>query len=395
MNRFAKRGTVRVVAGLAIGAIALTACGDDKKDGTGSGDKPSYTIAFQGPLSGDNAQLGINEDNSVKLAIEEANAKGDLPFTINYTSSDDEGSPDKSPAAGQKLIDDANVVAVIGPAFSGATAAIEPAFTKANLVSVSPSATRADLTSLGFKTFYRVLQTDAVQGPALANYVSKGLNSKSAYVVDDKSAYGAGLAKFVTDQLKTNATPFKTESIAVTKDYSAIATKIAGSGADVVVYAGYYAEFALFTKAVKSAGFKGSLISADGSKDGEYVKQGGSATEGVYLTCPCGDSATDPKAAAFTAAYKKKFSVDPSTYSGEAYDATNAVIAALKTAAGADGKGATRANVAAAVAAIDYTGITKQIKFEANGEVGGEAIYLYKVEDGKIVVKGLISDLLK
>ena len=391
MNRLTQRRAVRVVACLAIGALALTACGKSKTS-TSSSDKPTYTIAYQGPLSGDNAQLGINEDNSVKLAIDEANKKGDLPFTLKYVFSDDEGSPDKSPAAGQKLIDDPNVMAVIGPAFSGATAAIEAKFTEANLVSVSPSATRADLTSLGFKTFYRVLQTDAVQGPALANYVSKGLSAKSVYVVDDKSAYGAGLSKFVTDQLKTNGTAFKSEGVAVTKDYSATATKISTSGADVVVYAGYYAEFALFTKAVKSAGFKGAIISGDGSKDGEYVKQAGASAEGVYLTCPCGDANSDPKAATFAAAYKAfNAGAEPSTYSAEAYDATNAVIAAMKSV----GKTLTRATVADAVKTIDYMGITKEIKFEANGEVGGEAIYLYQVKSGKIAVLGLIKDLIK
>ncbi len=376
---------------LALGAIALTACGGSSGGSSSSGGgKKSFTIAYQGPLSGDNAQLGINMDNGVKLAVEQANKKGDLGFELKFTNSDDVGDPAQAPTAAQKLIDDKSVIAVVGPAFSGATKASEPLFSEANLASVSPSATNPTLTSQGFKTFFRVVPPDDAQGAEAAAYMVKGLKAKSIYLVDDKSEYGVGLADVIAKSLA--GTKVKREGIPVTKDYSTIAQKVASSGADTVYYSGYFAEFALFVKAVKGAGYKGNIASGDGSNDDQFIVQAGkAAAEGIYFTCPCGDANVDPNAADFLAAYKAKFNTNPGTYSPEAYDAANAIIAAIKTLNG----DVTREKVVEAVKAVDYKGITKQIKFESNGEVNGKTIFVYQVKDGKRNVLGTTAELAK
>ncbi len=385
------RRLLRLAVPLAVGALALTACGGSSDDGGSSGgDKKTYTIAYQGPLSGDNAQLGINMDNGVQLAIEQANKSGSLPFTLKFTNSDDVGDPAQGPTAAQKLIDNDNVVAVVGPAFSGATKASEPLFSEANLVSISPSATNPNLTSQGFKTFFRVVPPDDAQGAEAANYMVKGLQAKSIYLVDDKSEYGVGLADVIAKTLGSQV-KFKREGIPVTKDYSTIAQKVKSSGADTVYYAGYYAELALFAKALKAAGYTGNLASGDGANDDQLITQGGAATDGIYLTCPCNDANVDPNAADFLTAYKGKFNANPGTYSPEAYDATNAIIEAMK---GIDGD-ITREKVVEAVKSVDYKGITKQIKFESNGEVAGKVIFVYQVKDGKRAVLGTTSELAK
>jgi branched-chain amino acid transport system substrate-binding protein len=375
---------------LAVGALALTACGGSSGGSSGNGGKKTYTLAYQGPLSGANAQLGINMDNGVRLAVEQANAKGDLPFTLKFANSDDVGDPAQGPTAAQKLIDDSSVVAVVGPAFSGATKASEPLFTQANLVSVSPSATNPTLTSQGFKTFFRVVPPDDAQGAEAGAYMVKGLKAKSIYLVDDKSEYGVGLADVIA---KNVAGPkLKREGIPVTKDYSTIAQKVSASGADVMFYAGYYAELALFTKALKAAGYKGAIVSGDGANDDQLITQAGAANaEGIYLTCPCNDANVDPNATDFTAAYKAKFKTNPGTYSPESYDAANAIIAAMKGISG----DITRQKVVDAVKAIDYKGITKQIKFEPNGEVQGKTIFVYQVKGGKRAILGTTAELAK
>jgi len=384
------RTAARVVVPLVVSALALAGCGDD--EGTGdAGEKKTYTIAYQGPLSGDNKQLGINMDNAVQLAIEQANADGDLPFTLKYANADDGGDPAKAPTAAQKLIDDSSVVAVVGPAFSGATAAAEPLFTQANLISVSPSATRADLTGLGFKTFVRVITGDTIQGTKVADYLAKALEVKKVYVVDDKSAYGAGLTKFVKDQLKANDVEVVSEGIAPTKDYSALATKVKGSGADALYYGGYYAEFALMTKALKAAGYQGVLASDDGVKDDQYIKQGGTATEGVYMSCACGPAEESDAAKSFATDYKAKFGVDPGTYSGEAFDATNAIIQAMKDIDG----DITREAVVDAVKKVEHEGVTHTIKFDDKGEGGTGDIFIYQVKSGKIELLGNTDELIK
>jgi branched-chain amino acid transport system substrate-binding protein len=380
------KGAARYVVPLVVGALALTACGSSDS----SSSKKSFTIAYQGPLSGDNKQLGINMDNAVQLAIEQADAKGDLGFTLKFSHSDDGGDPAQAPTAAQKLIDDASVVAVVGPAFSGATAAAEPLFSQAKLVSVTPSATRADLTSLGFTSFYRVITGDNIQGAKDADYIAKVLKAKKVYIVDDKSSYGAGLTKFVKDGLTTNGVAVVSEGIAPTRDYSALATKVVGSKADTVFYGGYYAEFALLTKALKAAQYKGILVSDDGAKDDQYIKQGGTATEGVYVSCPCGPTATNATATKFAADYKAKFGIDPGTYSAEAFDAANAIIAAMKAAGTI-----TRESVLAAVKNVNFAGITHTITFDSKGEGGTGEIFIYQVKGGKITLLGKTDDLIK
>ena len=379
---------VRLAAALVVGALALSACGSSDDDKTSS--KKSYTIGFQFPVSGANAQLGINMRNGADLAIEQANAKGDLGFTVKSVLSDDAGDPAQSPAAAQKLIDNKDVVVVLGPGFSGTTNAAGPHYSDAGLASVSGSATRADLTSNGFKTFTRVITGDNIQGVKMADYVAKGLKAKSAYVIDDKSAYGAGLVKFIKDQLTADGVTIKSEGIAPTKDYSAVATKAKASGADTVVYSGYYAEFALLTKALHTAGFKGQLVSGDGSKDDQYIAQGGSATEGTYLTCPCGPTASSPAAQKFATDFKAKYNAEPGTYSAEYFDAVNLVIAAIKSA----GSDVTRASVEAAVKVTkNFPGVSNpSITFDAKGEGGTGKIFAYQVKAGKITLLGEVID---
>ncbi len=383
------RRLTRTAAILAVGVLALAACGDD--DPKGAGGKPTYTLAYQGPLSGDNAAIGENEANGVKLAIDLANEKGDLPFTLKYSGQDDLGSPEGGPPAAQKSIDDATVMAVVGPAFSGASKASGPLFKEAKLAAVSPSATNPDLTSLGFTSFFRVVPPDDAQGAEAANYISKTLKAKKVYSLNDKSEYGVGLAGVLDKTLKANGTAIVQEGVPITKDYSTVAQKVKNSGADAMFYSGYFPELALLTKALKSAGFAGTILSGDGSNDDEYIKQATPAiAKDVYLFCPCGDANVDPKAKDFAAKYQAKFSKPAGAYSPESFDAANAIIAAMKSV----GKDLTRETVLEAIRGIDYTGITKQIKFTDKGEVEGKTIFVYQVKDGKRAVLGTTAELI-
>lgn len=380
---------IKAVAASGGGAAATTTAASG---GGGGSTGKTYTIAYQGPLSGDNQQLGINEDNAVQLAIEQANASGSLPFTLKYANADDQGTPDGGPPAARKLVDNNNVVAVVGPAFSGATKASEPIYSQAELASVSPSATNPALTSLGFKSFFRVVPPDDAQGAEAAKFLAKYTPNKKVYLVDDTTEYGKGLADVIDKELGTLGISVQREGVAQgTKDYSAIAQKVASANVDAMYYSGYYADAALFAQALKNAGYKCLAMSGDGSNDDQFITGAKAAGEGWLFTCPCGDARVDPNAAAFAQAYKAKFNVDPGTYSPEAYDATNAIIAAMKTING----DITRQKVTEALRTIDYVGLTKTVKFQPNGEVVGSTIFIYGVEGGKRVLKGTTEALLK
>ena len=394
-----RRTTAVVAATVVTASLTLAACGSSKKTGgttnggSSGGAKKTLEIGFQGPLSGDNAQLGLNAEYGMKVAIAEANAKGDLPYTLKLKESDDQGSPTVGPTAAQALVDDSSVIAVVGPMFSGATKASEPKFSAANLLSVTPSATNPTLTSQGFTTFFRLIPGDLAQGAGAADYIVKKLNAKKVYSLDDKSDYGTGLSGALDAQLAKDGATVTKDGINPTKDYTAEADKIIAAKPDVLYYSGYYAEFSLLAKALKGKGFSGTLMSGDGSNDDQYIKQAGAAAaEGTYLTCGCGDANSDPKAKAFVAAIATdNAGAKPGTYSGEAYDAANSIISVLKGL----GDSPTRQQVVDAYKTVDYQGLTKEVTYESNGEIKGNSVYIYQVKNGVREVLGTTTDLLK
>jgi len=371
--------------------VALAACG-----GGGSktgGALKTVTIGFQGPLSVNSPQLGLNALYGIKVAIDQANAAHTLPYTLVLKESDDQGSPTQGPAAAQVLASDSNVLAVVGPMFSGATKASEPTYTSADLLSVTPSATNPALTSLGFKTFFRLIPADTAQGAGAADYIAKVLKAKSVYSLDDNEDYGTGLSTALDAQLVKDGITPKHDSISPTKDYSSEADKIIAYNPSVLYYSGYYQDFGLLAKTLRGKGFKGILFSGDGSDDPAYVTTAGAAAaEGTYLSCGCADANSDPADASFVAAVKADNGGHaPGTYSGEAYDATNSIISILKTL----GDHPTRAALVAAYKNVDYQGLTKLVSYQANGEIKGDSVYIYQVKSGVVTELGATTDLIK
>ncbi|MER5636602.1 branched-chain amino acid ABC transporter substrate-binding protein [Kitasatospora sp. NPDC002227] len=384
-----RKRLLQTAAPLVVGLLALTGCtkGDDQASADG---KKLFKIAYEGPLTGENAALGAHMENGVKLAIQQANAKGDLPFTLQYVPGDDTGSADQAPAAAQKIIDDDAVIATIGPAFSAPTKAVGQLYSQANLLALTASASSPSLTTLGFTSFLRGIPNDNAQGGGMAVYYAKKLKAKKVFLVDDKTEYGVGLSAVAENDLKKAGVQVVRESVPQkTPDYTAVATEAKNSGADALIYAGFYADAAPFAKKLKEAGFDKPKIASDGTNDKKFVELAGGAAEGWLLTCPCVDPTVEPGIKKFTEDYKAAFKVDPGTYSAESYDATNLVIEQLK----ALGTGATRESLLAAVKKADYKGLTKRYHFDEKGEFPDKAAFLYQVENGKIVYKGDINVL--
>jgi branched-chain amino acid transport system substrate-binding protein len=381
-------------------ALALTGCSNasnNKSSGSsgglgGSGGGQTYKIAFQGPLSGDNAQLGINEVNGADLAIEQANAKGDLGFKLELVKADDQGSPEQAPTAAAQVLQDDAVLGVVGPSFSGATKAIGATYGDAGLSFISPSATNPTLSQQGFPTFHRIVPSDNVEGTQAADlFAKKGY--KKVVVIDDLSDYGKGVADALQKELEAKNVSVQRIGVdAKTTDYGSTATQVAASGAQAVFYGGYDAQAGLFAQALQAAGFKGDKYTGNGGKSSVFTNGAGAAGDGWYFTCGCSDATVAPAAKEFTAAYQKKFNTDPSTYSPEAFDATNAMIQAIKTAA--KNGTPTREAVEKAVDGLDYKGITTEVKFDKTGEVDASAqvVNLFQQKGGKILLLGNIKD---
>lgn len=387
------------------GALALTGCSSSGSksggglgggsssasgsatSGTTGGATKTYTIGFEGPLSGANAQLGINEEYGAQIAVDDANKDSSLGFKVKLITSDDEGDPAKSPAAATTLVSNPAVLAEIGPSFSGSTLAVGKIYSAAGMAFVTPSASKGTLQTQGFKTFFRVIPNDFVEAPAGADFLKRH-GTKKLFVLQDLSPYGQGVGDSVTAQAKKDGMTVTEQGLdgTTTKNYGPIAQTITNSGADTLFYAGYDAQAALLAKALVAAGFKGTRIGGNGIKSSVFTKDAGSAGVGWYMTCGCADATTLPAAKQFVTEYTAKFHTPPSTYSPEAYDATNLVIAAIKAA----GPNPTRQSVAAQVAKSDFKGITATIKFQPNGDLdpAGQVVNLYRQEPGAIKVLG-------
>lgn len=384
---------VTLATPLALAALLAAACGGGSSGGSsgakGGGSGKTYTIACQGPLTGDNAALGINICDGAKLAIDQANAKGGLGFKVAYTPVDDQGTPDGARPAAASIAGNSNIVAVVGPAFSGATQASEQTFAQAGLLSITASATLPSLTdpSNGFTTFYRAVATDATQGQEAAKFLAQKIKATKVYSVDDAEAYGQGLASSLDAALKAAHVTVIHDSVPQgTKAYEPEAAKVVSSGAQAVYYSGYYADGGPFAKALANAGFKGTFMSDDGSKDPNFIKlAGASVANGDYFTCACTDAGSS-----FTSAYQAAFNTAPGTYSAEAYDVANAIISAMKSLGG----NITRQALVAAAPKIHYQGITKLISFGSNHELQTEVVNLFKAENGKIVELGPVDQQL-
>ena len=377
-------------SGGSTGSPTTTAAGGLGGSSTGSSSSnKTYTIGFQGPLSGDYKQLGINEENAYELAIDQANASGKLPFKLKAEPSDDQGASGTAPAAAAKLLQDPAVVGVVGPAFSGPTDATGKKYAAASLALISPSATEQTLTTSGYTTFHRVVPTDAIEGKATADFLAQNKKFKTVFVVDDTSAYGAGVAKVVRAELKKDGVKVDSQSIAPTSDYSALAQKIDSSGDQAMYYGGYDAQAGLVAKALNAVNYKGYEISGNGAKSSVFTSTAKAAGNGYFFACGCLDATTAPQAQAFNNAYKAKFHTPSSTYSPEAYDATNAMIAAITAAAKAGS--VTRQTVEQQVGMLDYKGITTTVKFTPSGEVAQATVNLYEQVNGAIKLLGDIK----
>ena len=350
----------------------------------------TYTIGYQGPLSGGEASTGIDEQNAVKYAIKlfEAKNKG---FKIKLVSIDDQGDPAVAGTVAPGVASNKNVLGVVGPAYSGATIASLPYYKSVNMPVISPSATRVSLTDptspdFGGPIFHRVVGKDDLQGPALAKYATAGVSNAKVFVFDDQSAYAVPLRGFVEAGLKkvAGASVVGGDSVPnTTTDFSPTIAKIKTSDANVVIYTGYYSQAAVFIKQLRDSGSKAVFAGGDGVFNQEFPKLAGAAAEGSKVTGVGGLAGIDAK---LEADFKKKMGVSSGVYSVESFDAANILLSGILA-----GK-TTRVKMLAYVKAYKGKSISgNTIKFDANGDISYGLFAGFTTKNGVLVNTGIIK----
>ena len=387
-------------------AIALAACGggaDKAASGAAGGgdsacgklaaDEVCVKIGSGAPKTGGIAHLGKDNENGVQLAVNEINAKGGLTIggkkvKLAMVGEDDAGDPKQGPVVAQKLVD-AKVVGVVGHLNSGVSIPASAVYGSAGLVQISPSSTNPDYTLKGAKTpkgavsSYRVVATDAQQGPALAKYML-GHAAKSVAILDDATQYGKGLADQVEKTMKDSGANVVAREAATDKttDFKAVLTKIKGMNPDYVFWGGMDDTAATLVKQMKELGMTAKLASADGACTDKFIELSGAAGKGVICSQAGMPLSKMAKGAEFNANYEKAFPGQKvQIYSPFSYDATYALVEAMKIANSTDPEA-----IAAAMPKVNFEGLIGQIAFDEKGDIKGGAISIFEVKDKLEVV---------
>ena len=366
-------------------ALTLTGCSssDDAAENT-------FTIAYQGPLSGGEASTGTDEQNAVKYAIKlfmEANPE----YTIELVSVDDQGDPAVAATVAPGTAANEKILGLVGPAYSGATIASLPFYKDGGLALISPSATRVSITDpatpdFGGPVFHRVVGKDDKQGPALAKYATDGVANAKVFVVDDQSSYAVPLREYVEAGLKTvaGASLVGGDSVINTAtDYSPTIAKIKTSGANVVIYTGYYSAAAIFVKQLRDSGSKAIFAGGDGVFNQEFPKLAGAAAEGSRIT---GVGGLAGISAELEADFQEKMGVSSGVYSVESFDAANILLEGIKAG------NTTRESMLAWVKAYSGTSVSgNTIEFDENGDISYGLFAGFTTKDGVLVNTGIIK----
>jgi branched-chain amino acid transport system substrate-binding protein len=359
-----------------LGALAAVSAGVAHADQT-------VKVGEVAPLTGPASYLGKDTENGAKLAVEEINEKGLVvggkKVTLVLDAEDDAGDPRQATQVAQKLVDD-KVVAVVGHMNSGTTIPASKIYSDAGIVQVSPSATNPAYTLQGFKTAYRVVATDAQQGPALADYAMRTLKVKTVAIVDDATAYGQGLATEFEKRAKADGLSVVSHDATNDKatDFRAILTKIKGAHPDVIMYGGLDATGGPFAKQAKQLGMSQKILAGDGLCADDLSKLAGEAADDVICSIAGAPLEKMPKGPAFMQRYEKRFGTHPVLNSPFAYDAVYVIAEAMKRA------GSTAPDkILAAMPATNYEGVLGQTQFDSKGDLVHGTISLYKYVGGK------------
>ena len=343
-------------------------------------------IGHVGPTSGAIAHLGKDNENGARMAIDQLNAKGvtigGKKAKFELLAEDDAGDPKQGTAVAQKLVD-AKVNGVIGHLNSGTTIPASKIYSDAGIPQISPSATNPKYTRQGFKTAFRVVADDVHLGGTLGRYAIKTLKGKSIAVIDDRTAYGQGVAEEFTKAVKASGgavaeTQFTTDKAT---DFTAILTAIKAKKPDIVFFGGMDAVAGPMIRQMKQLGINAKFMGGDGICSGELPKlAGGAMADGQVVCAEAGGVEGTQKVGMeeFYKKYKAKFGIDVQVYAPYVYDSVNVMVAAMVKAGSADPK----VYLPVLAKTEGFKGVTGTISFDEKGDVknGALTLFTYKGE---------------
>ena len=344
-------------------------------------------IGHVAPLSGPIAHLGKDNENGARLAIEELNAKGvsigGKKVKFELLAEDDAADPKQGTAAAQKLVDQ-KVNGVVGHLNSGTSIPASKIYSDAGVPQISPSSTNPKLTRQGYKTTFRVVADDVHLGGTLGRYAVQKLSAKNIAVIDDRTAYGQGVADEFEKAAKAAGATVVGREFTTDKatDFTAILTTLKGKKPDVIFFGGMDAVAGPMIKQMKALGLNAKFMGGDGICTGELVKLSGDTIADNQVYCAEAGGVEGPQEkimADFNAKFKKRFNADVQIYAPYVYDAVNVMVDAMVKANSAD-----PAKYLPVLAKTSgYKGVTGDIGFDEKGDIKNGALTLHSFKGGK------------
>ncbi|MDP5238415.1 branched-chain amino acid ABC transporter substrate-binding protein [Uliginosibacterium sp. 31-16] len=341
-------------------------------------------IGHVGPLTGNIAHLGKDNENGARLAVEEYNAKGvsigGKKVKFELIGEDDAADPKTGNIVAQRIVD-AGVKGVVGHLNSGTTIPASRIYNSAGIPMISPSSTNVTLTQQGFPYIFRTMANDAQQGSVIGKYAATKLGKKVA-IIDDRTAYGQGLADEVEKGVKANGGTVSSREFTNNQatDFSAILTKIKAQNPDVIVYTGMDAQGGPMLKQIKQLGIKTRFVTGDGGCTPEFIKLAGDSISDAAYCTQAGLPLDQIADKGFKDRFKKRFGADVQIYAPYAYDAAAALIEGMKAANSSD-----PAKYLPALKKVQFKGVTGEVAFDDKGDTKFGAITMYQFKAGNWV----------
>jgi branched-chain amino acid transport system substrate-binding protein len=343
-------------------------------------------IGHVAPISGPSAHLGKDNENGARMAIEELNAKGFMvngkKVTLQLQTEDDGADPKQGTAVAQKLVD-AKVKGVIGHLNSGTTVPASRIYFNAGIPQISPSATTPQYTKQGFGSAFRVVANDNKLGGTLGRYAVSTLGAKNIAVIDDRSAYGQGVADEFVKGAKAPGVKIvgKEFTTPTSTDFTAILTSIKAKKPDLIFIGGMDSVGGPMLKQMKALGIDAKVMGGDGICTESLARLAGDGLGEGKVTCAeaGGVKGEQEKVMAdFQARYKKKYNMDVQLYAPYVYDAVMTMAMAMQAAKSTDPK-----VYLPELKKIKYQGVTGLIQFDDKGDIKDGALTLFTYKGGK------------
>ncbi|MEL5272245.1 branched-chain amino acid ABC transporter substrate-binding protein [Serratia marcescens] len=340
-------------------------------------------IGLAGPLTGPSARIGKDLENGAQLAIADANAQkptlNGKPVTFKLVSEDDQSDPRTAVAVAQRLVDE-GVAGVVGHWNTGTSIPAARIYHDAGIAQVAPVATGHGYTQQGFDTSFRVMGHDDDGGNYAGQYAVKTLKAQRIAVIDDRTAFGQGLAdEFIKSLQAQGVQPVAREYVDdKTVDFSAVLTTVRSKNADLIFFGGVDSQAAPLARKLKQLGMNAQLMGAGGFVSQTFLTLAQQEGEGVVALEPGLPLEQMPGGKAFEQAYRDRYHTHIELHAPFAYDATRVLIAAIEQAGSAN-----PADYLPKLRTIHYQGVTGAIAFDAQGNLQQPSFTLYRVVDGK------------